>query len=77
MPDSPSPDSRRARRVVPGVLLAVSLMCLIISTRSLAGLPERIGITIFGFIQQGFSAVGAFVSDTIASISELQRMRAD
>jgi rod shape-determining protein MreC len=55
----------------------VSLICLIVSTRSLAGVPERIGITVFGFFQQGFSAVGNFVSDTVASIAELRRLRAD
>jgi len=75
--DSPSKETRRTRRAVPGILLVVSLMCLIISTRSLAGVPERVGITVFGFFEKGFAAVGSFVSDTLASIAELRRLRAD
>ena len=55
----------------------MSLVCLIVSTQSLAGVPQRIGITVFGFFQRGFSAVGSFVSDTVASIAELRRLRAD
>lgn len=77
MSDSPSKDSRRIRRAVPGALIGVSLVCLIVSTRSLVGVPERLGITVFGFFQTGFSAVGNFVSDTVASIAELHRLRAD
>lgn len=38
-------------------------------------MPESLGLTVFGFFQRGFSAVGGFVSDTIASISELRRLR--
>ncbi|HOX48096.1 MAG TPA: rod shape-determining protein MreC [Spirochaetales bacterium] len=74
-PKASSPE--RLRRAVPVVLLAASLVVLTVSTRSLAGLPERVGVTVFGFFQKGFSAVGDFVSDTIASIAELKRLRKD
>jgi rod shape-determining protein MreC len=37
--------------------------------------PESLGLTIFGFFQRGFSSVGGFVSDTVASIAELRRLR--
>jgi len=57
--------------------MATSLICLTISTRSLVGIPERIGITMLGFFQKGFSAVGAFFSDTVTSIAELRRLRRD
>lgn len=77
MSDSSPKENRRARRAVPGALIGVSLICLIVSTRSLVGVPERFGITVFGFFQTGFSAVGNFVSDTVASIAELHRLRAD
>lgn len=66
---------RRGRRAVPPVLLAASLVCLIVSTRSLHGLPAAVGLTVLGFFQRGFAAVGDFVTDTIASISELRRLR--
>jgi rod shape-determining protein MreC len=65
----------RARRAVPPILLAASLVCLIVSTRSLQGVPESIGLTVLGFFQRGFSAVGTFATDTVASIAELRRLR--
>jgi rod shape-determining protein MreC len=34
-------------------------------------------VTVLGFFQKGFSAVGSFVSDTLASIAELRRLRRD
>lgn len=65
----------RGRRAAPPVLMAASLVCLIVSTRSLEGVPESIGLTVLGFFQRGFSAVGSFVTDTVSSIAELQRLR--
>ena len=65
----------RGRRAVAPILLAASLLCLTVSTRSLEGVPESLGLTIFGFFQRGFSAVGGFVSDTVASIAELRGLR--
>ena len=62
----------RARRAVPVVLLAASLLMLTISTRSLEGLPKRVGVSFFGFFQKGFSAIGEFASTTLSSISEAQ-----
>jgi rod shape-determining protein MreC len=50
-------------------------MCLIVSTRSLHGVPAAVGLTVLGFFQRGFSAVGGFVTDTITSIAELRRLR--
>lgn len=75
MPDIRIPSTDRGRRAVAPILLAASLICLTVSTRSLEGLPESLGLSIFGFFQRGFSAVGIFVSDSIASITELQRLR--
>ena len=69
------PASDRGRRAVAPVLLAASLLCLVISTRSLEGVPESFGLTVFGFLQRGFSAVGGFVRDSAASIAELHRLR--
>jgi rod shape-determining protein MreC len=67
----------RGRRAVAPILLAASLLCLTVSTRSLEGVPESVGLTILGFFQRGFSAIGGFVTDTIASIAELRRLRDD
>jgi rod shape-determining protein MreC len=67
----------RIQGYLPAILLVASLLCLVISTRSLMGLPERVGLSILGFFQRGFSAVGSFIGDTATSISELKRLRAD
>lgn len=65
----------RGHRAVAPILLAASLLCLTVSTRSLEGLPESLGLTVFGFFQRGFSAIGSLVSDTVSSIAELRRLR--
>jgi rod shape-determining protein MreC len=67
----------RGRRAVAPILLAASLLCLTISTRSLEGVPESLGLTVLGFFQRGFAAVGGFVSESVASIAELRRLRED
>lgn len=69
------PDS--IQRFLPAFLLAASLLSLIISTRSLLGLPERVGLTITGFFERGFSSVGTFVEDTALSIRSLRQLRKD
>lgn len=67
----------RARKAVPLVLLATSLLMLTISTRTLEGLPKRLGVSVFGFFQRGFAAVGNFVGGTVTSVAELRRLRQD
>jgi len=69
------PDS--IQRFLPAFLLAASLLSLIISTRSLLGLPERVGLTITGFFERGFSSVGTFVEDTALSVRSLRQLRKD
>ena len=75
MSDQQSRAEGRGRRAVAPILLAASLLCLTISTRSLEGVPESLGLTVFGFFQRGFAAVGGFVSDSFSSIAELRRLR--
>jgi rod shape-determining protein MreC len=65
----------RGHRAVAPILLAASLLCVTVSTRSLEGVPESLGLTVFGFFQRSFSTVGSFVSDTVSSIAELRRLR--
>ena len=38
-------------------------------------MPKRIGLSIFGFFQQGFSHVGNFARNTITSVTELRQLR--
>lgn len=77
MSSQPVRNPERNRKFVPIVLLAASLLTLTISTRSLQGLPEEVGVTVFGFFQRGFAGVGDFISGTISSIAELRRLKKD
>lgn len=65
------------QRFLPLFLVAASLISLIISTRSLLGFPERVGLTVFGVFERGFSAVGGFVGDTALSIRSLRQLRGE
>jgi rod shape-determining protein MreC len=77
VPDYQPKSEYRGRRAVAPILLVASLVCLTISTRSLEGVPESVGLTVLGFFQRGFAAVGGFVSDSVAAIAELRRLRED
>lgn len=70
------PDRRSSRRILAGSisLILASFITLMISTQSLTGVPKQLGLTVVSFFQKGFSAVGSFVSDSINSIAELQRL---
>jgi rod shape-determining protein MreC len=59
------------------LLVASSLVMLLLSTRSLAGLPQRIGLTFSSLFQTGFHSVGDFFSQTADSIAELRRLKAN
>jgi len=58
-----------------GLMLAAALITLTVSTRSLAGVPERTGLTVISFFQKGFDAVGDFFTDTVNSIAELRQLQ--
>jgi len=57
-------------------LVGMALLVLTISTRSLSGLPERVGLAAMSFMQRGFDGVSSFVGDTINSVAELRRLQA-
>lgn len=69
---------REATRRAMGsaLLLAVPLITLIVSTRSLAGVPERVGLSVLSFFQRGFSSVSSFASDTVNSVATLRELQA-
>lgn len=71
-------DRRAARRNLgaSALMLVASLITLTVSTRSLAGLPERVGLSVISFFQRGFSAVGDFFSDTVTSVAALRQLKA-
>jgi rod shape-determining protein MreC len=68
-------DGGSTRHTLGSVLyLSLSIIILIISTQRLAGVPERIGFSIFSFFQKGFSAVGEFFAETINSVATLKEL---
>lgn len=69
--------ARRARNVSSGLMLLASLVTLTVSTGSLVGVPQQIGLAALSFVQRGFSAVSGFFSQTVASIAELRRLQED
>ncbi len=66
----------RRRNLAFILALGASLLILLISTNSLAGVPQRVGLTVLSFFQKGFDAVGGFASGTLSSVSELRDLRA-
>lgn len=69
-------DPETYRRLVGPALCLAALVALVVSTRSLDGYPRRIGLTVFGAVQGAFSAVGDFVTDRVAAVAELRRLKA-
>lgn len=63
------------RTLGSALLVGLALLVLIVSTRSLSGLPERVGLSVMSFFQRGFDAVSSFVGDTINSVAELRRLQ--
>lgn len=66
----------RRRNLVFVLALGASLLILLISTNSLAGVPQRVGLSVLSFFQKGFDAVGNFAAGTLTSVSELRDLRA-
>lgn len=64
----------RLRLGLSAVLVLISIFTLLLSTRALTGVPERVGIAVVSFFQRGFSSVGQFVSRSVTSIAELRRL---
>ncbi len=75
MSDQAERSLTRRRNLVFLLTLSASLLILLISTNSLAGVPQRVGLTVLSFFQKGFDAVGNFASDTVKSVSELRDLR--
>jgi len=66
----------KLRLGVSSSLVLLSVFMLLLSTKSLVGIPERISLSFVSFFQKGFSSVGSFFSDTFTSIVELKDLQA-
>jgi len=74
------PQKKRSRGIsathgIPIILLAISLLLISISTKSILRLPGNIASALAGGTQYLFSSVGGFVKRTVFSIRELADLR--
>lgn len=76
MSDAAERQLARRRNLFFILALGASLLILLISTNSLAGVPQRVGLSVLSFFQKGFDTVGNFASGTLTSVSELRDLRA-
>ncbi len=67
--------SSKLRLGVSTSLILLSIFMLLLSTKSLVGIPERISLSFMSFFQKGFSSIGSFFSDTFTSIVELKDLQ--
>lgn len=77
MEDNSSRILRRRQGGIFLILVGMSLVMLILSTRSLTGLPERVGLSVASFFQNVFHDVGEFFSQTANSIVELKQLKSN
>jgi rod shape-determining protein MreC len=57
------------------ILVGVSIVMLVLSTKMLTGFPERVGLSAASFFQTTFHSVGEFFSQTVNSIVELKELK--
>ena len=67
--------SRHRRGATLAVLVLVSLVCLLISNRTVVVRPKEIGLSVAGFFQKGVTGLFRWVGDTAGSIGELRAAR--
>lgn len=70
-----SPESRVGLILV--ILVLVSVILLTISNDSIVIRPKEIGLTVVTFFQRGISKTVRFSSETITSVNELRKLRAE
>ncbi len=70
------PSTLKRKGIVFVALFAACVVMLLVSTNSLSGAPERIGLTVISFVQRGFDAVGDFFANSLNALAELRELRA-
>ncbi len=68
--------ARHRRGVTLAALVLVSLLCLVISNRTIIVRPKEIGLSVMGFFQKGVSGFFQWFGDTVGSVRELGEARA-
>src|SRR5271157_6558677 len=67
--------ARHRKGATLAVLVLVSLVCLMISNRTLVIKPKEVGLSVAGFFQKGFTGFFAWFGDTAGSIGQLRAAR--
>lgn len=57
------------------ILVFVSFITLVVSTRSILISPKEVGMTVFSVFQKGFNGVGEFFSDSFGALGEINRLK--
>jgi rod shape-determining protein MreC len=66
---------RHRRGVTLAILIAVSLLCLVVSNRAVILKPREIGLSVAGFFQKGVTGFFRWFGDTAGSIRQLRLAR--
>jgi len=66
---------RHRRGVTLAILVAISLLCLLVSNRAVIIRPKQIGLSVAGFFQKGVTGFFRWFGDTAGSIGQLRLAR--
>ena len=66
---------RHRRGVTLAILVVISLLCLVVSNRSIVIKPKGIGLSVVGFFQKGVTGFFRWFGDTAGSIRQLRLAR--
>jgi len=67
--------AKRRKGVTLAILIAVSLLCLLLSNRTVVIRPKEVGLSVVGFFQKGFTGFFRWFGDTAGSIRQLSAAR--
>lgn len=67
--------AKRRKGVTLAILIVVSLLCLLLSNRTVVIRPKEAGLSVVGFFQKGFTGFFRWFGDTAGSIRQLRAVR--
>ena len=67
--------AKRRKGVTLAILIVVSLLCLLLSNRTVVIRPKEVGLSVVGFFQKGFTGFFRWFGDTAGSIRQLSAAR--
>jgi rod shape-determining protein MreC len=67
--------AKRRKGVTLAILIVVSLLCLLLSNRTVVIRPKEAGLSVVGFFQKGFTGFFNWFGDTAGSIRQLRAVR--